>query len=284
MSPPPSLNLQSTEQANIFEFDHPKYLQWDLLQIAPSSTLKNHQPFWPKLEDKGDKKPSELLAQIQALWAQVNILTAATAPAALAAPAPVIFADTPQTLKVKNLINYGTTRGAEIYKQGCAPLDDKSLTDGFNMMPNQTIIFVEALQCRCTEMGWNSGSKNITSFQNTDGHTINIIKNYGQSYEATLHAACECFCAARANSKMRARLNNTMISICLAKSLTADAQERLLTYHNDVLIKDVECTPLKYKVIMQLAAIDLVATTQSLCNNLLALGTYASRLEAILTK
>ncbi len=87
-----------------------------------------------------------LLAQIQALQAQVNILAAATAPAAPAALAPVIFVDNPQTLEVENLIDYGTKRGAEIYKQGCTPLDDKSLTNGFNMMPNQTVIFVKALQ------------------------------------------------------------------------------------------------------------------------------------------
>ena len=78
----------------------------------------------------------------------------------------VVFTNTPQTLEVENLIDYGTKRGAEIYKQGCAPLNDKSLTDGFNMTPDQTVMFIEALQHRCTEMGWNTGTKNITSFQN----------------------------------------------------------------------------------------------------------------------
>jgi hypothetical protein len=91
-----------------------------------------------------------------------------------------VFADTPQTLEVENLIDYGMKRGAEIYKQGCAPLDDKSLTDGFNMTPDQTVTFIEALQRRCTEMGWNTGTKNITSFRNKDNVTIDIIKSYGQ--------------------------------------------------------------------------------------------------------
>ncbi len=85
---------------------------------------------------------AELLTQIQALQNQVNLLAAAVAAPTPAATAPVIFADTPQTLEVKNLIDYGTKRGTEIFKQGCAPLDDKSLTDGFNMTPNQTVIFV----------------------------------------------------------------------------------------------------------------------------------------------
>ncbi len=118
---------------------------------------------------------ADLLAQVQALQNQVNLLAAAAATPTPAATAPVIFAGTPQTLEVKNLIDYGTKRGTEIFKQGCAPLDNKSLTDGFNMTPNQTFIFVEALQRRCTEMGWNSGTKNITSFQNKDSITVDII-------------------------------------------------------------------------------------------------------------
>ncbi len=89
---------------------------------------------------------AELLAQIQALQNQVNLLAAAVAAPTPAATAPVIFADTPQTLEVENLIDHGTKRGTEIFKQGCTPLNNKSLTNGFNMTPNQTVIFVEALQ------------------------------------------------------------------------------------------------------------------------------------------
>ena len=111
-------------------------------------------------------------------------------------PHTVVFADTPQTLEVENLIDYGTKRGTEIYKQGCAPLDDKSLTDGFNMTPDQTVTFIEALQRRCTEMGWNTGTKNITSFRNKDNVTVDIIKSYCQIDEATLRSACERFCSA----------------------------------------------------------------------------------------
>ncbi len=163
---------------------------------------------------------------------------------------PVVFANTPQTLEVENQIDYGTKRGAEIYKQGCTPVNDKSLTDGFNMTPNQVVTFIDAFQRYCTEMGWNTGNKNITSFTNRDGTTIDIIKNYGQINEATLCTACEHFClAAGADSRTRAKQNNTMMSICLAKSLTVDAQARLLTYRKDYLIGNVKCAPLMYKVI-----------------------------------
>ncbi len=59
-----------------------------------------------------------------------------------------------------------------------------------------------------------------------------------------------------------------MMSICLAKSLTADAKARLLTYQNKYTFDEVEYAPLMYKIIMRLATIDSVATTQMLRNNL----------------
>ena len=115
------------------------------------------------------------------------------------------------------------------------------------MTPDQVVTFIEAFQRRCTEMVWNTGNKNITSFTKRDGNTIDIIKNYGQISKATLCTACEGFClAAGANSRTRAKQNNTMMSICLAKSLTADAQARLLTYCKDYLIGNNKCAPLMY--------------------------------------
>jgi hypothetical protein len=219
----------------------------------------------------------ELSALIVALQAQVNALRAA--------PTAVVFAETPQTMEVNNLIDYSTKRGTEIYKQGCTPLDDKSLTEGFNMTPDQTVTFVEAFQRRSTEMGWNAGTKGVTSFANRDGNTINIIKSYSQIDEVTLRTACECFCkGGKADAKSRARQNNAMRSICLLKSLTAEAQARLLTYRKDYLIDEVECTPLMYKVIMRLATIDSVATTQALRDNLHALGMFASTVSGNIDK
>ena len=153
------------------------------------------------------------------------------------------------------------------------------------MTPDQTVTFIEALQRRCTEMGWNTGTKNITSFCNKDKVTVDIIKSYGQINEATLRSACERFCsAAGTDSRTRARQNNTMMSVCLAKSLTADAQARLLTYRKDYLIEGIECAPLMYKVIMRLATIDSVATTQALRDNLQALGSYASTVSGAIDK
>jgi hypothetical protein len=102
------------------------------------------------------------VAVVQTLQGQVAALAAAVAaasapiavPAPVAAPAPVAFADTPQTLGADELIDHSSKRGSDIYKQGIAPLDDKALTDGFNMTTGQTIVFTEAfLSCAPSSAG-----------------------------------------------------------------------------------------------------------------------------------
>ena len=101
------------------------------------------------------------------------------APAVQAAPAAaqVVFANTPQMLGGDNLINYLTKLGKDIYNHGCGALDDKALTNGFNMIPNKTVIFVEALQRHADLMGWTKGTKQIPTFTYCDGKSIDIIKN-----------------------------------------------------------------------------------------------------------
>ena len=54
----------------------------------------------------------ELLALIQELLAQVDTLNAA---ATTGTTATVVFADTPNTLEVENIIDYKTKQGASIY-------------------------------------------------------------------------------------------------------------------------------------------------------------------------
>ncbi len=73
-------------------------------------------------------KLSALVATIQQVIATLR-QQQAQQPVAPAAN-PVVFADTPQMLEVMNLIDYSTKKGAEIYMQVCAPLNNKSLTEG----------------------------------------------------------------------------------------------------------------------------------------------------------
>jgi hypothetical protein len=71
----------------------------------------------------------------------------------------------------------------------------------------------------------------ITTFTNSSGVAINIIKSYGQIDKVMLKTACEKFCkAGEVNAESRAKQNNTMISMCLNNSLTATAKASLLIY------------------------------------------------------
>ncbi len=99
------------------------------------------------------------------------------------------------------------------------------------MTPNQTVIFVKAFHRCATTMGWNQGTMQTTSFANSAGCQVDIIKSFGQINKATLK--CERFCKpGGVHSQTHVKQNNTMMSICLAKPLMADVQARLLTYQN----------------------------------------------------
>jgi hypothetical protein len=186
----------------------------------------------------------ELQALITTLQAQLQALQIA-APTVQAAPAAaatqVVFANMPQTPGVDDLIDYSTKRGQLIYDHGCAALNDKALTNGFNMIPNETVVFVEALQRHADSMGWTKGTKQITTFTNCDGKSIDIIKNYGQIDEAMLKTACEQFCKVEeADSQTRTKQTNTMMSSCLSNLLSMEAKVRLLTYRKDYTFNRVE--------------------------------------------
>jgi hypothetical protein len=134
-------------------------------------------------------------------------------------------------------------------------------------------------------IGWNQGARQITMFTNNSGHQVNIIKSYGQIDKAILKSACERFCKpGGVNSQTHTKQNNTMMSICLAKLLMEEAQARLLTYWNEYTFDGVEYAPLMYKIIMCLATIDSVATTQTLRNNLQSLGVYAATVSGNIDK
>ncbi len=66
--------------------------------------------------------------------------------------------------------------------------------------------------------------------------------------------------------------------------LTADAQARLLTYRNEYIFNGVEYAPLMYKIILHLATINSVASTQTLRNNLQSLGVIAATVSGNINK
>jgi hypothetical protein len=226
-----------------------------------------------------------LQAENQTLTNQVqNLQQAANAPQPGAPPAggaarvriqaPAAFALTPATMDLTGLLDYSSKLGQSIYKQGCKKL---TKDEGFAMTPATTVAFVKAFENHCTIMGWNKGVQNITQFANAKGVVIDLVKNYGQINEATLRTACEEFCSVGgARASQQAAQNNHMMAQCLKKSLTVAALARLEPYQAQYLFNGVEYGPLLYKVIMCLATIDSVTTTEALRANLNNLPIYAA--------
>jgi hypothetical protein len=229
---------------------------------------------------------TDLQVLIQALQAQNALLQAALSAApATGAAAVVTFADTPQMLNANDLLEYSTKRGSSIYEQGCKALDNKALSGGFGMTTDQTVVFVEAVSCCTIAMGWSKGTKQSTIFANRSGTLVDLIKCYGQINEATLKIACKRFCkAGEVDAKSCAKQNNMTMAICLASSLTAEAQAKLLTYRNEYTFNGVEYAPLLYKIIMRLPSIDSIATTQTLQENLHNLGVFAVTVNSDINK
>jgi hypothetical protein len=138
----------------------------------------------------------------------------AAAAASPAGTAPVFFIDTPQMLGANGLINYSRKRGSAIFKQGCKALNVKALTNGFALTPGQTVTFVEAFHSCASTIGWNQGTRQITTFTNSAGRQVVIIKSYRQIDKVTLKTACERFCKpGEPASQTHAKQNNTMMCI-----------------------------------------------------------------------
>ncbi len=74
------------------------------------------------------------------------------------------------------------------------------------------------------------------------------------------------------------------MSNCLSNLLSMEAKVRLLTYQNDYTFDGVEYAPLMYKVIMRLATINLIATTQTLRDNLENLGVFTATVNGNIDK
>ena len=212
--------------------------------------------------------------QLNALQANPTAAQAATTHAAAAQAVAIPFALTPATSNLTGLIDFASKLGTMVYKEGCKKLSDD---EGFSMTPATTSAFVKAFNNRCNIMGWNQGTQGITSHANATGVIIDIVKAYGQIDETTLKTRCDDFCkAGGANFQNRAAQNNHMMAQCLTNSLTPAAQARLEPYQAQFTFDGIEYGPLKYKIIMRLATIDSVATTETLRKNLDNLPIYAA--------
>ena len=221
---------------------------------------------------------------VPAAAAAAGAVPAAAAPPAAPVAAPpaatATVAETPGLYNLEQTLDYSKKTDIMIYNEGIKPLPAK-----FDMQPGSTVAFVESFKARCSVMGWSSGNKGITSFITVAGNTIDIIEEYGQMDMLALRNQCAVFCDQNGllyNS--RARQNNKAMELCLRATLTDEASARLQPYAAEYTFNGVVYSPMLYKVIMRLATIDSVATTEALRANLRELPAYVATVGADLPK
>ena len=96
------------------------------------------------------------------------------------ANAPV-FALSPGTAAVDDLIDYSTKHGAQLYKTGCS-----SLPTSFSMNAAGVLLFQREMLDRVKAMGWDSAAQGVITFANADGDLINVITDFGRISHASI--------------------------------------------------------------------------------------------------
>jgi hypothetical protein len=153
------------------------------------------------------------------------------------------------------------------------------------MTSEEVVVFLQEFGERADSAGWSKGNFNVTKFVTTNGDVKHIHEGYGQMTMASIEAECEDFInplGARYDS--RARQNNAMMVTCLMASLTEPARARLQPYAPEFTCHGVIVGPLLVKLMMRLATIDSVPTTESLRTKIRELYTLAASLNYDLPK
>ena len=142
------------------------------------------------------------------------------------------------------------------------------------MKASEVVLFETELESRAAASGWNSNAQGVTKFNNSDGNSIDLIKEYGKIDLETLKNACEPFITGNQKHTRRAQ-NNANALECILSSLDETARKRVLAYHKDYTINKQVVFPLLYKTIMRLATLDSTATDSALRNNIRNILEYA---------
>ncbi len=166
---------------------------------------------------------------IAALVAQVAALTAANA---ALQPTAAIYARTPALRGKTDLLNFGKTKDRNIYENGRSPV--LSSDNCFDATAEQLMPFINALNMRATDMGWNDATnpQQVTLFDiphNGATAQINLVTSYGCISLTYLQTQCARFMIG-SDANQQASQNNQMLQECIWNSITPLVQRRLVQY------------------------------------------------------
>jgi hypothetical protein len=160
--------------------------------------------------DAANEAIAQLQAQIAALQAHQVAAPAATAPAA------PVFALSPAGIATNTFIDYSMAGGSKIFKSAT-----DALTSKFDLDIKNLPVFMEILETRALQQGWNN-----TLFRVTQGRaTLSLLKNYGTITDASISAKVQTY----AFAATRQAQDSANLFACLRGSLEEKALKDLLS-------------------------------------------------------
>jgi hypothetical protein len=213
--------------------------------------------------------------QLQALQAQSNAMATAQAanPGGEGAPATIaaVFADTPGRRKADDIINYSTTTGMKIYKEASTELKIK-----FDVESSQVVLFCEALKSRAQDSGWALGAGDIINIPDGDGDKHNLLMEFGCLTKEEIKSHVTSYLDANG----RKAQNSTQMLNCLKASLTDAGWLKIMSEADKYTVNGKESGPLLFKLLMQTAVVDTVATAEFYRANLSSLDTFIATVDS----
>ncbi len=210
----------------------------------------------------------DLLAQMAALTAANAALQGQVAnlQPGISAPTSAIYARTPALRGKTDLLDFRKTEDRNIYEDGKSPV--LSGDNRFDATAKQLMPFINALNIRATDLGWNDATnpQQVTLFDIPHhGATIQIklVTSYGCISMADLQTQCACFMIGY-DANQQASQNNQMLQEFFWDSITPLVQRRLAQYKTEYTLGHHLCGPLLLKVIIQISTMDSRATVSIL--------------------
>lgn len=176
------------------------------------------------------------------------------------------FALTPALVR-NTTLNYGTSDGAKIYKNGSSKLPIE-----IDCTPAKLRDVLVAVADRARAFGWNE------SILNVNGKSLTA--DYGQIDMATIKAHVETYIQRRT----RKAQDSMMLYQSLKDSLTDDARAMINLYESEYHVAGIPSGPLLLKVIIRESNNDTNATVKFIRERLSSLDTYMTSIDSDIAK
>ena len=191
----------------------------------------------------------------------------------MAQQVPVNFALAPALVE-DGVIDYSTRTGAKLYETAVEALNIE-----FDCQPGNLKVFLEKVKNRAMATGWNDILNVPTDLAEPD-QTINLISEYGLLSLEQVRAHAETY----VNAAVRAAQDSFQLYMCLMKTLTKEAQAKIMLHASEYTINGNVSGTCLLKIIIRESHIDTNATTSFIRDRLSKLDEYIKTIGSDIDK